>query len=313
MKNSSRIFVAGHQGLVGSALVRCLNANGYQNLVLRTKSELNLMDQAKVHDFFKSENIDQVILAAGRVGGIRANSTHQADFLYENVLIAANLIHAAAVSGTQKLLYLASACIYPKIAPQPISESSLLTAPLEETNEGYAVAKIAGVKLCEMFHRQYQRDFVSVFPTNLYGIHDSFHPSDSHVIPGVMRRFHEAKMAGASEVVVWGTGTPMREFLYVDDLAEALLIIMRENTAGIKINVGSSQEVTIQQLAELMKGVVGFRGKIVYDRSMPDGFPRRVLDSTRIRDFGWRPSVSLAEGLERTYAWALENKIFSNE
>jgi GDP-L-fucose synthase len=307
MNKDSRIFVAGHRGLAGSALVRKLQREGHSAVVVRTRQELDLLDQAAVHRFFREEKIEYAFIAAGLVGGILANSTHQADFLYENVLIAANTIHAAYEAGTEKLLFLGSSCIYPRLAPQPMPESSLLTGSLEPTNEGYALAKIAGLKLCEMFQRQYKRRFISAMPTNLYGTGDNFHPTKSHVIPGMMRRFEEARRARAATVSVWGSGAPLREFLHVDDLAEALYMLMESYEDQQTINVGTGQEVTIRELAETMKATVGFQGEIEFDASKPDGTPRKVLDSSRILALGWKPKHSLNEGLASTYRWAIES------
>ena len=307
MNRESRIFVAGHKGLAGSALVRKLEREGHSAVVVRTRAELDLLDQAAVHRFFREERIEYAFIAAGRVGGILANSTQQADFLYENLMIAANTTHAAFEAGTEKLLFLGSSCIYPRLAPQPMPESSLLTGPLEPTNEGYALAKIAGLKLCEMFQRQYKRRFISAMPTNLYGPGDNFHPTQSHVIPGMMRRFEEARRAGSAAVSVWGTGAPLREFLHVDDLAEALYMLMQSYEEVGTINVGTGQEVTIRELAEAMRSTVGFRGEIVFDASKPDGTPRKVLDSSRILALGWKPSHDLREGLASTYRWAVES------
>jgi GDP-L-fucose synthase len=304
--------VAGHRGLVGSAIVRRLRSEGQTNLILRTREELNLLDQAAVRRFFREEQIDEVYLAAAKVGGIHANSTQQADFLYENVVLAANVIGAAAESGTEKLLFLGSSCIYPKFAPQPISEDSLLSGPLEPTNEGYAVAKIVGVKLTEMYQRQYGKRFISAMPTNLYGPGDNFHPLNSHVIPGMLRRFHEARMRGDSEVVVWGTGSPKREFLHVDDLAEALVLLMERYEEPRLINVGSGVEHTIAELAEAMKQTVGFKGALRFDPSKPDGTPRKVMDSSRIAALGWKPKYDLIEGLRLTYEWALQENVFAD-
>jgi GDP-L-fucose synthase len=307
MNSSSRVFVAGHRGLVGSAMVRRLRTAGIEPIV-RTRAELDLLDQNAVHRFFKDERIEYAFIVAGLVGGIHANSTRQADFLYENLMIAANTIHAAFEANTEKLLFLGSSCIYPRMAPQPMPESSLLTGPLESTNEGYAIAKIAGLKLCEMFHRQYGRRFISAMPTNLYGPGDNFDPLGSHVIPGMMRRFHEAKLAGAPEVVVWGTGTPRREFLHADDLADALHRLMQEYEETRTINVGTGQEVTIRELAETMAAVTGYKGRIVWDATKPDGTPRKLLDSSRILALGWKPKQTLREGLASTYKWAVENR-----
>jgi GDP-L-fucose synthase len=297
----SAMFVAGHRGLVGSAVVRRLREAGHENVITRTRDELDLLDQRAVHQFFQRERVEFAFIAAARVGGILANSTHQADFLYENLVIAANCIHAAFEAGTEKLLFLGSSCIYPRLAPQPMSEDALLTGPLEPTNEGYALAKIAGLKMCEMYQRQYKRRFVSAMPTNLYGPGDNFHPTDSHVIPGMMRRFHEAKLNGLPEVVVWGSGKPLREFLYVDDLADALYTVMEKYEEPQTINIGSGEEVSIRRLAETMKDVVGYEGRIVFDSSKPDGMPRKMLDSSRIAALGWRPKHGLEEGLRKTY------------
>ena len=310
MNDKSRIFVAGHRGLVGSAIVRKLRANGYANLITRPREQLDLLDQAAVHRFFRDEKIEYAFIAAARVGGILANATHQAEFLYENLVIATNTIHAAFEAGTEKLLFLGSSCIYPRLAPQPMREDVLLTGALEPTNEGYALAKIAGLKLCEYYQRQFGRRFISAMPTNLYGPGDNFHETQSHVIPGMMRRFHEAKVSRASEVVVWGSGTPRREFLHVDDLAEALWLLMERYEDSATINVGSGEEVTIRQLAETMADVVGFAGKVVFDSTKPDGVPRKLLDTSRISALGWRPTHSLHDGLRQTYEWAIEHAVF---
>jgi GDP-L-fucose synthase len=315
MNRTSRIFVAGHRGLVGSAIVRKLRAAGHEQIVTRSRAELDLLDQAAVHSFFREQKIDHVFLAAARVGGIHANATRQADFLYENLVIATNVIHASAESEVEKLLFLGSSCIYPKLAPQPIREDSLLTGPLEATNEGYAIAKIAGLKLCEYYQKQYGKRFVSAMPTNLYGPGDNFDPLGSHVIPGLLRRFHEAKLARAEEIAVWGSGTPRREFLYVDDLAEALYVVMERYESPETINVGTGEDVTIAELAALVKEIVGFEGKIVFDSSKPDGTPRKLLDVSRIAGLGWRPAWSLTDGLRETYRWmtASEGVSFRNE
>jgi GDP-L-fucose synthase len=310
---SAPVFVSGHRGLVGSALVDTLRQHGHENIVTRTRAELDLLDQSAVDRFFREQSIAYVYVAAARVGGIFANATRPAEFLYENLVIATNVIHAAAENSVEKLLFLGSSCIYPRLAPQPIPEEALLSGPLEPTNEPYALAKIAGLKLCEAYHRQYGKRFISAMPTNLYGPGDNFHPVDSHVIPGMMRRMHEAKQQRSPEVSIWGTGTPLREFLYASDLAEALYLLMEQYDDVQTINVGSGEEQTIASLAGTLKAVVGFEGQIHFDASKPDGTPRKVLDSTRVRALGWRPHVSLEEGLRKTYEFALERGIFSAE
>ncbi|MCK2150073.1 GDP-L-fucose synthase [Marinobacter alexandrii] len=310
-----RIFVAGHKGMVGSALIRQLGRDQTAELVTRDRAELNLLDQAAVQQFFEQENIDQVYLAAAKVGGIHANNTYPAEFIYENLVIEANIIHAAHMADVQKLLFLGSSCIYPKMARQPMKEEALLTGALESTNEPYALAKIAGIKLCESYNRQYGRDYRSVMPTNLYGQNDNFHPENSHVIPAMIRRFHEAKAVGSSQVVVWGSGKPMREFLYVDDMAAASVHVMNlddetylANTQPMlsHINVGTGVDCTIRELAETMKRVVGFDGELVFDTSKPDGTPRKLMDVSRLKALGWEASISLETGLQQTYQWFLE-------
>ncbi|MDR9425923.1 MAG: GDP-L-fucose synthase [Marinobacter sp.] len=312
-----RIFVAGHKGMVGSALVRQLEKSPDVELVTRNRSELNLLDQAAVQQFFRQESIDQVYLAAAKVGGIHANNTYPAEFIYENLMIQANIINAAHLAGVQKLLFLGSSCIYPKLADQPMREDALLTGTLEPTNEAYAIAKIAGIKLCESYNRQYGRDYRSVMPTNLYGQNDNFHPENSHVIPAMMRRFHEAKEAKAREVVVWGSGKPMREFLHVDDMASASVYVMnlrnetyQTNTQPMlsHINVGTGVDCTIRELAETMKRVVGFEGELVFDTSKPDGTPRKLMDVSRLKALGWEANICLEAGLQQTYSWFLENQ-----
>lgn len=309
MERDAKIFVAGHRGLVGGAVTRALQQQGYSKLLLVPRQELDLLDQGAVQAFFKRERPDYVILAAAKVGGILFNQRYQADFIYENVVIASNVIGAAAHFGTTKLLFLGSSCIYPKLAPQPIQEESLLTGPLEPTNEGYALAKIVGLKMCEKFMVQYGKRFISAMPTNLYGPGDNFHPDHSHVIPGLMRRFHEAKVKGLREVVLWGTGTPRREFLFIEDLAAALLVLLERYEGQSTVNVGTGTDVTIRELAELMKEVVGFEGAITLDATKPDGTPRKVLDVSKMKGLGWEPKVELRDGLQRTYKWALENGV----
>lgn len=312
-----RIFVAGHKGMVGSALARQLEQDETVELVTRARTELNLLDQAEIQAFFKDESLDQVYLAAAKVGGIHANNTYPAEFIYENLMIEANIIHSAHLADVQKLLFLGSSCIYPKMAEQPMKEEALLTGTLEPTNEPYAIAKIAGIKLCESYNRQYGRDYRSVMPTNLYGQNDNFHPENSHVIPAMMRRFHEAKEKDAAEVVVWGTGKPMREFLHVDDMAAASVHVMnlddetyRANTRPMlsHINVGTGVDCTIRELAETMKRVVGFKGELVFDTSKPDGTERKLMDISRLKALGWQADISLQDGLADTYDWFLQNQ-----
>lgn len=310
MEAQSKIFVAGKRGMVGSAVIRRLEQLGFKNIVAPSSQELNLIDQKQTQDFFKLQKPDFVFLCAAKVGGIHANNTYPADFLYENLMMATNTIHAAAEHSTEKLLFLGSSCIYPKMCPQPIKEEYLLTGPLEPTNDAYALAKIAGLKLCEKYQKQYGKRFISAMPTNLYGVNDNFHPENSHVIPGMMRRFHEAKLRNDATVTMWGTGTPKREFLNVDDLAEALVMLMQKYEDSQTINVGVGEDLTIRELAEMMKDVVGFKGEIELDRTKPDGTPRKILDVSRIQAMGWKARVSLRQGLEETYKWALANKKF---
>lgn len=313
MKKDSLIYVAGHTGLVGSSLLRVLRSEGYTNLLTRTRAELDLLDQRAVDDFLYKHKPEYVVVAAAKVGGILFNKNFQADFLYENMVISSNLIHSSSLHGVKKLLYLGSSCIYPKLAEQPIREEALLTGPLEPTNEGYALAKIAGLKLCEKYRVQYGKSFISCMPTNLYGPGDNFHPEHSHVIPGMMRRFHEAKATGKDEVVIWGTGKACREFLFVDDLAKALLVLLDRYDESSTINVGTGEDCTIAELARTIKEVVGFEGVITQDTSKPDGTPRKVLNVDRVKALGWQPSRSLEEGLRETYAWCLKNEVFARE
>lgn len=306
----NRIYVAGHRGMVGSAIVRALRARGKDEIVTRTHGELDLTNQSQVRQFMGEAKPDSVIIAAAKVGGISANNSYPAEFIYENLMIESNLVHEAWRSGVQKLLFLGSSCIYPRMADQPMREDSLLTGTLEPTNEPYAIAKIAGIKLCESYNRQYGTDYRSVMPTNLYGPGDNYHPENSHVIPGMLRRFHEAKVGNAPEVVIWGTGTPKREFLYVDDMAEASLHVMDldkatylSNTQPMlsHINIGSGEDITIADLAARIGHVVGYAGRIQYDRRKPDGTPRKLMDVGRLRALGWRPTTSLDEGLRLAY------------
>ncbi|GAA0856831.1 GDP-L-fucose synthase [Aliiglaciecola litoralis] len=312
-----RIFVAGHRGMVGSAIVRQLQQQGDVELVLRSRSELDLTSQQAVATFFQSENIDEVYLAAAKVGGIVANNTYPADFIYENLMIECNIIHSAHMAGIQKLLFLGSSCIYPKLAEQPMAETALLTGTLEPTNEPYAIAKIAGIKLCESYNRQFQRDYRSVMPTNLYGPHDNFHPENSHVIPALLRRFHEAKLNGDDKVVAWGSGKPMREFLHVNDMAAASIHVMNldkqtydENTEPMlsHINVGTGVDCTIRELVETVAKVTGFGGKIEFDSTKPDGAPRKLMNVDRLAALGWQYTYSLEEGLKDAYQWFLDNQ-----
>jgi GDP-L-fucose synthase len=310
MEANDKIFVAGHRGMVGSALVRSLKVRGFTNLILRSRTELDLCDKPSVDKFFALERPKYVVLAAAKVGGIIANSNFPVDFLYNNLVIATNVIRAAAENGCEKLLNLGSSCIYPKLAPQPISEDALLTGSLEPTNQWYAIAKIAALKLCEAYCVEQGKNFFSVMPTNLYGPGDHFHPTHSHVVPGMLRRFHEAKVAGNATVTVWGTGNVRREFLFVDDLSDALILLMQEYHSTNLINVGSGEDLTIRELAEMIADVVGFEGQIRFDSSKPDGTPRKLLDSNRLRGLGWKPSVSLEDGLRRAYQWAQNAGVF---
>jgi len=301
---SSSIFVCGHRGMVGSALVRRLQSAGYTNLVTRDRSQLDLLDQPAVHAFLAELRPDYVFMAAAKVGGIQANNLYRADFLYENLQIQANVVHGAHLAGVQRLMFLGSSCIYPRDCPQPIREDYLLTGPLEPTNEPYAIAKIAGIKLCESYNRQHARQYVSVMPTNLYGPNDSYDLANSHVLPALMRKAHEAKLRGDSELVVWGSGTPRREFLYVDDLADACVHLMELDYVGPPVNIGCGEDVSIAELAETVMRVVGFEGRIVYDSSKPDGTPRKLLDVSRLASLGWRARTPLIEGIRLAYACA---------
>ncbi|WP_353432640.1 GDP-L-fucose synthase [Polynucleobacter sp. MWH-UH23A] len=319
-----KIYVAGHRGMVGSAIVRDLQAKGFANIITRTHAQLDLTNQQAVKNFFEIEKPDQVYLAAAKVGGIHANNTYPAEFIYQNLMMEANVIHQAFVSGVQKLLFLGSSCIYPRLAPQPMSEAALLTGTLEPTNEPYAIAKIAGIKLCESYNRQYGQshgiDYRSVMPTNLYGPGDNYHPENSHVIPALIRRFHEAKVSNASEVIIWGTGTPRREFLYVDDMAAASVYVMAldkntydQHTQPMQshINVGFGSDITIAELADAVAKATGFQGHIRFDSSKPDGAPRKWIDSSRLHNLGYRPAITLAQGLQNAYEDFLKNTLLS--
>ncbi len=311
---TKRIYVAGHRGMVGSAIVRHLQALGCSNLLMAAHAELDLKDQAAVNRYFARHHIDHVVLAAAKVGGIHANNTYPAEFLYDNLMMQANVIQAAHTAGVQRLLFLGSSCIYPRLAPQPMREDALLTGTLESTNEPYAIAKIAGIKLCESYNRQYGRDYRSLMPTNLYGPGDNFHPENSHVIPALLRRFHEAVQTGAAEVVIWGSGTPMREFLHVDDMAAASVHVMNL-TAEVygthtqpmlsHINVGTGVDCTIRELAQTIAKVTGFQGRLVWDASKPDGTPRKLMDVSRLQALGWRSRIALESGLHDAYRWFL--------
>ena len=303
MNKQAKIYIAGHRGLVGSALVRKFQELGYDNLILKTRSELNLLNQQEVADFFVVEKPEHVFLAAAKVGGIGANSTYPADFVYENIMIQTNIIHAAYKNNTKKLLFLGSSCIYPKMAEQPIKEESLLTGELEPTNDAYAIAKIAGIKMCQAYNKQYGTNYISVMPTNLYGPNDNFDLEKSHVFPALIRKFHEAKINKEAEVVVWGTGTPIREFLCVDDLAEACIYLMNNYNDDKIVNIGTGVGVTIRELAESIAKVVGYEGKLVFDTSKPDGTPIKINDVSYLNSLGWQAKTDLLSGIEKTYNW----------
>jgi len=311
MKPTDKIYVAGHSGLVGGAVVRVLTSRGFSNLLTRSRSEVDLRDQQAVRDLFADEKPELVILAAAKVGGIKANFDAPVEFLVENLQIQNNVIRAAHEAGARKLLFLGSSCIYPKFAPQPIPESALLSGSLEPTNEAYAIAKIAGIKLCQAFSREYDANFISVMSTNLYGPGDDFDLETSHVLAALLRKAHEAKMSGAGEMIVWGTGTPRREFLHVDDLAAAVLFLLEQYNSSEIINVGCGEDISIRKLAELICEVVGFRGELRWDRSKPDGTPRKLLDISRIKNLGWKPTIALRDGIARFYEWFLDNYVQS--
>lgn len=298
---NSKIYVTGHRGMVGSALVRRLEAGGYTNIVTRTREELDLLDQKAVHAFLAEQQPEYIFIAAAKVGGIHANNTYRADFLYQNILIEANLIHGAHLAGVQRLMFLGSSCIYPRDCPQPIKEDYLLTGSLELTNEPYAIAKIAGIKLCDAYSDQYGREYVSVMPTNLYGPNDNYNLNTSHVLPALLRKAYEAKLRGDSSYTVWGTGTPRREFLYVDDLSDACVFLMESHYSGPLVNIGTGTDVTIGRLAELVMETIGYTGSIIFDNTKPDGTPRKLLDVTRLVDLGWKSKIDLKTGLRLTY------------
>ena len=307
MQSEGSIFIAGHSGLAGSAILRALQSRGYSRLIVRTHQELELTDARAVKEFFQQERPESVFLAAAKVGGIQANNTLPAEFLRENLLIQTHVLHEAWQAGVKKLLFLGSSCIYPKLAPQPIPESALLTGELEPTNDAYALAKIAGIQLCKAYRKQHGANFIAVMPTNLYGPHDNFHPEHSHVLPALLRRFHEAQRDGLKEVTVWGSGTPKREFLHSDDLASACLFLMEHYDSPEIINIGWGQDCTIRELAEMIAKTVGYTGKLKWDDSRPDGTPRKVLDNRKLSALGWEPKISLQKGLRLTYQWYLEN------
>lgn len=309
MEKDAKIYVAGHRGMVGSAIVRRLEKAGYHNLVLRSSKELDLRRQADTEAFFAAEKPDYVFLAAAKVGGILGNAKQPADFLYDNIVLEMNAIRAAWQNGVKKLMFLGSSCIYPRLAPQPMPENCLLTGALEQTNEGYALAKISGLKYCEYLDRQYGADYISVMPTNLYGRNDNYHPQNSHVLPAFIRRFHEAKASGQKKVVCWGTGSPMREFLYVDDLADACVFLMNTYSGAETVNVGTGKELSIRSLAELVARVVGYEGEIEWDASKPDGTPRKLLDVSKLEKLGWKYKTELEEGIRLTYEDFLHNPV----
>jgi len=301
MNKNAKIFVAGHRGMVGSAIVRRLQAKGYTQVITRGRSELDLLNQQAVQAFMQAEKPDYIFIAAAKVGGIQANNVYRAEFLYQNLIIEANLIHAAHEAGVQRLMFLGSSCIYPKLAPQPLKEDYLLTGPLEPTNEPYAIAKIAGIKLCEAYNHQYGRQYISAMPTNLYGPNDNYDLNNSHVLPALIRKAHEAKLRGDKALVVWGSGTPMREFLYADDLADACVYLMEQGYDGALVNIGTGTDVTIRELAETVTKVVGFEGDLTFDASKPDGTPRKLMDVSRLTGLGWKATTSLSQGIGLAY------------
>lgn len=307
MNKESKIYIAGHNGLVGSAIKKQLEKQGYKNLIFKSHKELDLLDCNNVKDFFEKEKPEYVFLAAAKVGGILANNDCSADFIYQNLAIQNNIIHTSYLSGVKKLLFLGSSCIYPRDCPQPIKEEYLLTGPLEKTNEAYAVAKIAGIKMCQNYNKQYETNFISVMPTNLYGPNDNFSLQSSHVLPALIRKFHEAKIANQNTVTIWGTGSPRREFLYIDDLAAACVFLMNNYNNGEIINIGTGKDITIKELSILIKKVVGFKGGIINDTTKPDGTPQKLLDVSRLNKLGWQHKIELEKGVEKTYKWFLKN------
>jgi GDP-L-fucose synthase len=312
MQKEDKIYIAGHRGMVGGAINRCLVEQDYTNILFRTSKELDLRNQQTVQQFFEEEKPAYVFLAAAKVGGIMANNTYRAEFLYDNLMIETNIIHAAYESGVKKLMFLGSSCIYPKMAPQPLKEDYLLTGPLEYTNEPYAIAKIAGIKLCEAYRDQYGCNFISAMPTNLYGIGDNYHPKNSHVLPALIRKFHEAKEHNASSVTVWGSGNPMREFLYADDLAEACVFLMKNYNEKQFVNIGTGEDLTIKELALMIKSIVGFEGEIIFDASKPDGTPRKLMDVSKLNGLGWKYHTSLEAGIKVAYKDFLEKHVAAN-
>jgi GDP-L-fucose synthase len=310
LKTQDKIFVAGHRGMVGSAIVRKLNQKGFSNIITRSSKELDLTNQLLVNEFFETEKPQFVFLAAAKVGGIHANNTYRADFLYQNLMMESNVIHAAYINNVEKLFFLGSSCIYPKAAPQPLKEEYLLTGPLEQTNEPYAIAKIAGIKLCESYRRQYNCNFISAMPTNLYGPNDNYDLNNSHVLPALIRKFHTAKVESKDEVVVWGTGTPLREFLHVDDLAEACFYLMQNYNEEQLVNVGSGVDISIKDLALLVKKIVGFTGNLIFDETKPDGTYRKLMDVSKLEKLGWKYTIELEKGIEMVYQDVLKNNIF---
>lgn len=309
MNRESKIYVAGHMGMVGSAIVRALKNSGFSNIIGRTSQEMDLTRQSDVEAFFNTERPEYVFLAAAKVGGIYANNTYPAEFIYKNLMIECNIIHCAYIFGVKKLLFLGSSCIYPRMAEQPIREEYLLNGYLEATNEAYAIAKISGIELCKFYRRQYGCDFISAMPTNLYGQNDNFHPENSHVLPALIRKFHEAKVREDKEVVMWGTGSPRREFLHVDDLAEACLFLMDNYADELHLNVGTGEDIEIRELADMIKKIVGYRGDIVQDRTKPDGTPRKLLNVERINSLGWKARIPLEKGINETYQWYVDNVV----